>query len=170
MFFLAFVAIFAFVSCIQNYEGGFTSITNVTTDRSNGDRIWIYRSCIDMAADHPITGVGMGQFKRYYHSGYKYSEETQDLPHGHNNFLQLLAETGIVGVIGLLGFVGYFLVTSFKHWKKDKNPYDLLIFTTVLSYICLFGQIEYTLDNSSGMRIFWFLLAIMLQMKHLEKA
>ena len=60
-------------------------------------------------------------------------------------------------------------MTSFRRWKKDKNPYDLLILTTVLSYICIFGQVEYTMDLSSGVRIFWFILAIMMQLKALSQ-
>jgi hypothetical protein len=33
----------------------------------------------------------------------------------------------------------------------------------------LFGQIEYIIDNSSAVRIFWFLLAVLLQMKQSDK-
>ncbi len=58
---------------------------------------------------------------------------------------------------GLLQFTGYLDMTSFRRWKKDKKPYDLLILTTVLSYSCIFGQVEYTMDLSSGERIFWFI-------------
>lgn len=166
---LLFIAFAAIVGLSQTYQQRFESITNITTDRSNGDRIWVYRSCIDMAIDHPLTGIGLGQFKRHYSTEYKYPEETQDLPHGHNNFLHVLGENGLPGLLGLIYFTGYFLIKSLKRWKKDMNPYDLLICTTVLAYVCLFGQIEYVLDNSSAIRIFWFLLAILLQMRIIEE-
>ena len=35
--------------------------------------------------------------------------------------------------------------------------------------MCLFGQVEYIIDNSSAVRLFWFLFAIMLQMKTIEQ-
>ena len=82
-----------------------------------------------------------------------------------NNFFHLLAETGIIGFLGLLYWLSYFLCASLKAYHKKKNPYDLLIFTTVLSYVVLFGQVEYTLDMSANMRIFWFLLGCLLQLK-----
>jgi O-antigen ligase len=158
-----------FFSVVPQYTNRFESITNTVTDHSNSDRIWGWKSCIDMYIDHPIIGIGLGQFHNYYQSQYKYPQETQGLNHAHNNFFQLLAETGTIGILGLLYFIGYFIVTSFNNWKKDKNPYDLLIMTTVLGFIGIFGQIEYTLDLSSCVRIFWFLLAILLAMKNTKK-
>ena len=120
-----------------------------------------------MIRDHPVMGVGLNQLRSVYRAHYKFKQETQDLVHAHNNFVQVTAENGVIGCMGFLYFLGYFLVRSVKNWRQGKNPYDILVFTTVLGYLCLFGQIEYTLDNSSGLRIFWFLLAILLQLKRL---
>lgn len=150
------------------YINRFYSITNITTDRSNADRIWAWKSAKNMIADHLVFGVGLGQFREHYTANYKYKQETQNLVHCHNNFVHITAECGIVGLAGLLYFIGYFLYKSFRNWRRYKNPYDILIFTTVLGFLCLFGQIEYTLDNSSGMRIFWFLIALLLQLKAAE--
>ena len=144
------------------YNARFRSITNTTTDRSNSDRIWTWASSLDMFEDRPLTGVGLGQFRFHYDNGYRYAQETQHLSHAHNNFFHLLAETGIIGFLGLLYWLSYFLCASLKAYHKKKNPYDLLIFTTVLSYVILFGQVEYTLDMSANMRIFWFLLGCLL--------
>ena len=80
----------------------------------------------------------------------------------------MAAEDGSLGLVGLIYFIGYFIVKSFRNWMKNRNPYDLLVIILVLGYLCLFGQIELTLDNSSGMRIFWFLLAILMKMKILD--
>lgn len=164
-----FLAFGAFFVSQPQYTARFESITNITTDRSNGDRIVVWKTCIKIYKDHPIIGIGLGQFSKVYKEDYRNTEDTQGLNHAHNNFFHLLAETGTIGIMGLLYFVGYFIITSFRRWIKDKNPYDLLILTTVLGYICIFGQIEYTMDLSSGVRIFWFILAIMMQIKVLEK-
>jgi O-antigen ligase len=162
------IAFLSFIGLNPSYRDRFESITNTTTDRSNADRIWVWKACGDMFLDHPIAGIGLGQFKEHYVSEYKYPQETQSLIHAHNNFVQVAAEDGSLGLIGLVYFLGYFILKSFMNWMKSRNPYDLLIIILVLGYLCLFGQIELTLDNSSGMRIFWFLLAILMKMKILD--
>lgn len=48
---------------------------------------------------------------------------------------------------------------------KKRDPYSLSSMIAVVSYVFVFGQVEYTLDNSSGMRIMYFMLATMLQLR-----
>ncbi len=144
------------------------SITNTTTDHSNADRIWSWKSAKLMIKDYPVTGVGLGQFRDKYEK-YKYEEETQNLPHTHNNFIQIAVESGVIGLAGFLYFVGYFLYTSWRNYRKKLNPYDLLIFTTFLGHICLFGQIEYTLWHGAETQpVFWFLLAVLIKLKETD--
>ena len=64
----------------------------------------------------------------------------------------------------------FFGIDTFRNWLKDKNPYDLCVCGTLIGYVFIFGQIEYTLDNSSGMRILWFVIAILLQLKRVNIA
>lgn len=170
IFLLAAGCFIGYMANNKLYVSRFLSTANMTTDHSNADRIWAWKSAKNMVADHPVFGVGLGQFRENYIAKYKYKQETQNLVHSHNNFIQITAECGITGLVGLLYFVGYFLFASLRHWSKGRSPYDLMVFTTVLGFLALFGQIEYTLDNSSGMRIFWFLLALLLQMKENDLA
>jgi len=60
----------------------------------------IWRATLRMIAEHPLFGVGLGAFATVYpqydsSNGLRYTAEA------HNDYLQLLAETGIAG--GLLG-------------------------------------------------------------------
>ena len=158
-----------YMSQSPQYVKRFQAIVYSKRDRSVADRYLVWKSTRRMIRNHPVVGVGLGQFRKLYMKKYKYRRERQNLPHSHNNFLQITAETGAVGAAGLLYFIGYCLVTSMRNFLRKRNPYDILVFTTVLGYLCLFGQIEYTLDNSSGMRIMWFLLANLLQMKEISR-
>ena len=63
--------------------------------------------------------------------------------------MQLLAETGTIGFIAFLYFIGYSLVKSFKRWLREKNPCDLIFFTSFLSVIVLFGVFHPTYRLSS---------------------
>lgn len=168
---LAVIAVFFLASGIfmvssPQYQKRFESIANTTTDRSNGDRIEGWKSCINMVQDHPVKGIGLGRWREFYKPYYKLPTEIQGLNHAHNNYFHLIAETGLVGFAGLLYFTAYFMILSFKNWMKEHNPADLMLFVAFTGYVFLFGQVEYTLDLSSGVRIFWFLTAIALGLKN----
>lgn len=169
------VAILLIVGCagVFLYSDSFThrmeSITNTTTDGSNLGRIYVWKSSVNMYKDSPIIGVGLGQFSKIYEAKYRFPEETQHLNQSHNNILHVAAESGTIGLLGLFIFGASTLIFSFSEWWKTRNPYDLLMFLTVLSYIFLFGQIEYTLINSSGMRIFWVLLGAYAALKEFDR-
>lgn len=55
----------------------------------------------------PLLGVGLGNFQDHYseHAG----ESFEEVKMAHNDYLQVWAETGILGVLGLLA-AGYFLL------------------------------------------------------------
>jgi len=144
----------------------FESITNMTTDGSNLGRIDVWTSSINMFKDHPVMGVGIGQWRDVYEDFYRFESEYQHLYHAHNNFLQLLSEVGILGFLGVLIFYGYIVIDNVKNWYRKRDPYSLCAIIAVICYVFVFGQIEYTLDNSSGMRIMYFMLATMLQLRN----
>lgn len=164
-----FLGIAGFMASNPGYVQRVQSIANTTTDRSNVDRFWVWRSAADMVRDHPVTGVGSGRFRETYLKKYIYEQESQKLSHAHNNFFHVTAEYGLVGLAGLLYFIGYYVYNSLRNYRKNKNPYDILVFTTIFGYLCLFGQIDYSLGSSTGIRVMWFLLAILLQLKETDR-
>lgn len=65
----------------------------------------IWGATLRMIADHPVFGVGLGAFATMY-PRYDPSNGLRRTAEAHNDYLQLVAETGVVG--GLLG--GAFLL------------------------------------------------------------
>ena len=147
------------------YVARFESITNTTTDGSNLGRFDVWTSSINMFKDHPVTGVGIGQWRTIYEASYRLPTENQHLYHAHNNFIQLLGEVGFLGLLGVLIFYGSIIIDNFVVWFKNRDPYSLCAMIAVICYVFVFGQVEYTLDNSSGIRIMYFMLATMLQLR-----
>lgn len=147
------------------YVARFESITNTTTDGSNLGRFEVWTSSINMFKDYPAIGVGIGQWRTKYEESYRLPSETQHLYHAHNNFIQLLSEVGILGLLGVLIFYGYIVIDNAKIWYRRRDPYSLCAMIAVFSYVFVFGQIEYTLDNSSGIRLMYFILGTMLQLR-----
>lgn len=170
LFFVIVMGIFIYMGSNPKYVQRIQSITNITTDHSNADRIWAWKSASQMIKDQPIAGIGLGQFYKIYTNQYKYEQESQSLVHAHNNFIHVTVESGTIGLLGLIYFTGFYLSTSLRNYQKQRNPYDILIFTTFLAHVCLFGQIDYTMWCWAGMQpIFWFLLALLMKLKETDE-
>ena len=152
----------------QAYVARFESTFNISTDGSNLGRIYVWEADKQMIMDHPVTGVGPGLWQKIYREHYKLKQETQNLGHSHNNLLQIASESGLLGLVGFLGFSIFMFCKSLKHYVKTRNPYDLSILVGLISYLFLFGSVDYTWGNSSGIRMFWIVMGIMIQLKAIE--
>ena len=149
----------------QSYMERLESTFNITSDGSNLGRIYVWKADKQMILDHPIIGVGPGLWGKKYAEQYQLNQEMQNLGHSHNNMLQIASESGILGLIGFLGFSIFTIYKSVKNYIMSANPYDLSIIVGFISYLFLFGSVDYTWGNSSGIRMFWIVMGIMLQLR-----
>lgn len=128
--------------------------------QSNTERILMWQSAWNMFKDHPILGVGLGQYKENYQQKYISPEAKEpQLSHAHNNFLQMLAENGIVGFVGFAIMFGYIVFKNLIDWLKTKNVYALMI---TFSTICLLlqGFTEYNVGNSAVIKMYFLILGV----------
>jgi O-antigen ligase len=65
------------------------------------ERLAHWQSALDMANDHPWLGVGFGNYEAAY-AEYALINWPYPLGHAHNYYLNILAETGIVGTLAYL--------------------------------------------------------------------
>ncbi|MBW9153575.1 O-antigen ligase [Clostridium estertheticum] len=90
----------------------------LTNDSQNESRIKLWKTAIMMIKDHPILGVGNGNYiSRYneYVSKYKgLSYNAYKRYPAHNSYLKVESELGIVGIVSFLAI----LVTSLFRVKK----------------------------------------------------
>ena len=149
----------------QSYMERLESTFNITSDGSNLGRIYVWKADKQMILDHPIIGVGPGLWGKKYAEQYQLKQEMQNLGHSHNNMLQIASESGILGLIGFLGFSIFTIYKSVKNYIMSANPFDLSIIVGFISYLFLFGSVDYTWGNSSGIRMFWIVMGIMLQLR-----
>jgi O-Antigen ligase len=92
-----------------------------------GDRYDYWRIALREAGDHPLAGVGAGNYAVDY-----FRERHNDLPvtQPHSLPLQVLAELGIVGALLFLGFVGALFVALWRFGRRvaaRMAPADLCI-------------------------------------------
>ena len=130
----------------------------------NSERILLWESSLAMFQDHKLLGVGLGQYSKTYNDmslGYKSTEAKEKLGHAHNNLIHMLAENGLIGFMGFSYMFGYFSWQSLKGWQRERNPYHLMIISTI-SALLLQGLTEYNFGNSALMKTFWLLFGCLL--------
>jgi len=112
---------------IKNYN-----ILNLTSDESANQRINFYSLALDLFSDKPITGHGLGSWK---YESLKYKDPTTRsvlVPYyTHNDFLQILAELGIVGLIIYLLFISNVLMRLMIK-LQDKDAKKILIIAMIV--------------------------------------
>ena len=74
-----------------------------------------------MFKDNPFFGVGPRMFKVKCHEPRYYVTENSCTTHPHNIYMQLLAETGIIGFGYIFSLFIFFLLKSIKHFFTAKN-------------------------------------------------
>jgi O-antigen ligase len=82
-------------------------------DASNELRLRIWKAGLRMFIDHPILGVGAGQFQTAYGTTYAGKQHVAWM-NPHNLFLQVACELGLVGLIIFI----YFLVQIVKQIRN----------------------------------------------------
>ena len=90
-------------------------------DISRDRRVSIFRDTWQIVRDHPWTGTGLGTleivFPRYesYYDG-------RVVDHAHNDYLELLSDTGLIGGACILGFVALLAWRGLSNLRAANNP------------------------------------------------
>jgi O-antigen ligase len=66
----------------------------------------VYRRTMELVSESPVLGVGVGNFPVGYA---RYDPRVVEIPHAHNDALQVLAELGLVGLLLYLGLMSALL-------------------------------------------------------------
>jgi tetratricopeptide (TPR) repeat protein len=100
---------------------------------------------LDMFKDHPITGTGLGDYKREFldykgiflasPEGSGYTKYIQRAAQAHNEYVQMLAELGILGILGILFFVGILI------WSVVRRCMQSSLSENRWVLVCLFAGV-----------------------------
>jgi len=135
-----------------NSSGKFNSIlfSEQASNKSSRDpRFLIWKSAIKIAGDKPLIGVGIGDArneltKEYISLGKE--EMIKERLNAHNQFLEVLLESGITGLIFFLTI----FVLMFYIAVKDRN----LVYGTFTILVFMFFIIESILYRFAGVSFF----------------
>jgi O-antigen ligase len=95
---------------------------NIYIEReSDKDRIALWRDAWKMIEKHPIFGQGLGTFQWTFPA---YESVNPDVParYAHNDYLQALAEVGVVGLALLLWAFGIAWRVALKNLRHPRDP------------------------------------------------
>lgn len=133
-----------------------------TEHPSNRSRILMWQTGWQMFLDHPITGIADSDFLGVYKT-YKTPEYHGEGVHMHNNFMMILATTGIAG---MLTFLGFFAAVVSGQWKMFRNSRDALSrrliegsMYVMLSFL-ITGMFEWNFGDHEVMTVFFFLISV----------
>ena len=132
---IAFLTIFSIFSFSPSSLQRFNSITNISYEnQSNSERLLMWQSATKMFIEHPIVGVGIGNYHDEYIAHYRSPLARENTVHPHNTLLYYLAETGIIGGLSLVALFSYLFYNSITTFIKNKNTISLAYLMCLIAY------------------------------------
>lgn len=135
------------------------SVFQPLAESSSAMRLAIWHSTLYMIWDHPVFGIGWGAFPAVYPIyDYFMGEGQIVLYHAHNLYLQIAAETGLVGFLLWISVVGAVLIQLLARIRKKDSLATGVACAIVV--ILLGGLTDDWLFNPKIACLFWFLIGI----------
>ena len=102
---IAFVGLAVMVVASDSYLNRMGTIANYEQDGSAEGRLDAWGASIRMAIDHPVTGVGAGQFPMEFGRHYRGGLYAGRWLTAHSMYFLVLGELGVTGVVALIALV-----------------------------------------------------------------
>ncbi|HNZ72286.1 MAG TPA: O-antigen ligase family protein [Prolixibacteraceae bacterium] len=155
-----------------------TSMTNISTDASNLERLNRWHCAIKMFNEKPFFGWGPGTYAMNYAPFQKASMRTiistnsGDGGNAHSEYLGSMAESGFIGTLSFIAIIIVVLATGINAYSKTSDKrLKMLLISSILSLITYYthGILNNFLDMDKVSIPFWgftaIIVAIDLQIK-----
>ena len=93
------------------------------SDQSVSIRYHISKNTLKMAKDFPVFGTGLGTFQYLYPKYDTLEEEKSFYDHAHNDYVELLSDSGLIGLLIVLGGIVVFFSKIMPIWWRGSDPY-----------------------------------------------
>ena len=110
-----------------NFIEHLQSISNVTTDDSNLERLNRWASAIRMFRDRPMLGFGPGTYQFEYAPYQRYSEKTRistnagDRGNAHSEYIGPLSESGVLGMVWVICILVFVIRTGMRVYRRSDS-------------------------------------------------
>jgi putative inorganic carbon (hco3(-)) transporter len=156
-----------------NFVEHMQSISNVTTDDSNLERINRWESAFRMFSERPVFGFGPGTYQFEYAPYQRSSEKTRistnagDKGNAHSEYIGPLAESGVLGMLCVVALMIFTIYTGLRVYRKtDSKEIKMLSLAITLGLITYFfhGTMNDFLDTDKASVPFWGFIAVLVAM------
>jgi O-antigen ligase len=149
------------------------SISNISSDASNLERINRWASAIRLFKERPIFGWGPGTYQFVYAPYQRSKEKTiistnyGDMGNAHSEYIGPMSESGILGMLSFLGILATVIITGLRVYRRAENKevklMSLMIMLGLITYY-VHGLMNNFLDTDKASVPFWGFTAILVAM------
>jgi O-antigen ligase len=135
---------------------------DVRTELSGGMRLQIDRDTLRMFAASPVLGSGLGTYPDVYPQ-FRSFYTILLVDRAHNDYLQLLAETGMLGFAIMLWFLTLLYGRAAKNtrgWSNQTNRAAALAALVGVTGILVHGMVDFNLQIPANAAIFYVLCIV----------
>lgn len=151
------------------FEPSIVQVLQTAQSYSITSRINMWFSSLLIALDYPIFGVGPDNFKKFL---LQYQVVAQDILHfeyedlgytrwAHNEFLQVLAEGGLVSFVLFSVLVSVILINVFRSLKSQKDSFSIFAVLSIVPF-CIQALFSWPLRFTPLLAIFIAILSSLL--------
>jgi len=155
--------VFLFILFIALYVGIDANLERFALDKVlHEDRPVVWANTVNIFSDYPLFGTGIGTFASIY-PAYEDSKKYFRYSHAHNDYLEYLAELGVVGFLFLVGGILIMLINSFLVWKERRHPWVKgLALGGIIAVICMLihSVTDFNLQIPANMVLFSAVLSL----------
>ncbi|MCX6270201.1 MAG: O-antigen ligase family protein [Bacteroidetes bacterium] len=149
------------------------SISNISSDASNLERINRWKSAIRMFNERPVLGWGPGTYQFLYAPFQNSQERTiistnaGDRGNAHSEYIGPLAESGVLGMLSFIAIAVLIMFTGIRVYQRAADReirlISLLIVLGIFTYL-IHGLLNNFLDSDKASVPFWGLAAVLVAM------
>jgi len=146
------------------------SISNISSDASNLERINRWQSAIKMFEERPFFGWGPGTYQFAYAPFQRSKDRTiistnyGDMGNAHSEYIGPLSESGVLGMLTFIGIVIAVIYTGLRVYRNTRNKeVKILSLGFLLGLITYYihGLLNNFLDTDKASVPFWAFTAIL---------
>ncbi len=150
---LGILIFITFLLILQLKTEKLDNLLNLSERSSLASRAMIWEVAGKIIQNHPIWGIGPGQFQEKYLEYQKYYPPYLEwaVPHPHSLYLNFYLSTGILGLGAFLVLVSTWL----KKALRERDNQTSLLLLGIMVYILAHGLVDTTYFKNDLATIFW---------------
>lgn len=154
------------------------SITNISSDASNLERINRWQSALRMFRERPFWGWGPGTYQFLYAPFQRSKEKTiistnaGDMGNAHSEYIGPMTETGIIGMLSILVIFSISVYTGLRLYRRFKSQeLKILSLSITIGLIAYYihGFLNNFLDTDKASVPVWGLMAALVALDVYQK-